>query len=94
MSEYFNDLIIDEIDDSNESGVASRWIDTGNATLWESKIIENNFKTSSISIHGVLRDSLTRETKRYQHDNGRRFTVESIKFTDRDGIRHSIDLYS
>lgn len=93
MEKHYNDLVSENNFDE-QSGVASRWIDIGGTTLWEGKVIDSDYEQSDISIHGVKRDSLKRELRTIKMGKGDFCTVEIIKFTDRDGVNHSINLFS
>lgn len=93
MEKHYNDLV-SENDFDEESGVASRYIDSGRTKLWEGKIIKSGYEQSSISIHGVKRDTLQRELKTLKRDDNDCFLVEVITFTDCDGVNHSINLFS
>lgn len=93
MTNHYNEPVFKNEFDEN-SGIASRWIDSGRTTLWDCKIVESGYEQSDISIHGVKRDSLKRDLTTLKVGKGKSCIVETIKFTDRDGVHHSISLFS
>jgi hypothetical protein len=93
MTKQYNAPVC-KIELDEQAGIASRWIDSGRTSLWECKMIQSGYEESDISIHGVKRDSLKREFRSIKRGRGEFCTVEIIKFTDRDGVNHSISLFS
>ena len=93
MAKHYNELISD-IQFNKENGVASRRVDTGHSTVWDCKIVDSDYESQDIVIHRVQRDTIKRTVERMKNDDASYFTVETINFIGRDGVRHSIKLFS